>query len=229
MRRTVRLFVGRYRSEMLLCAFMAEILASPLADKSAHIGALLALVELSLLFVGASYMANRRIVRLVVFPVAAVWFVSRLAEAFGDSRQFYAHLSPAAGLAFSCAILWALLGRVRSASRVTSSVISEAFIIYLIIAIAFSQLYWTLDHLLGNPFNQVIPFGQSGGFLYFSMTTLSGLGYSSIAPMNPYVRLIAALENMIGIFYVAVIVARLVSSYRARASRTPKTEIGRET
>ena len=34
---------------------------------------------------------------------------------------------------------------------------------------------------------------------------------------NPYVRLIAALENMIGIFYIAVIVARLVSSYRGRS------------
>jgi hypothetical protein len=31
------------------------------------------------------------------------------------------------------------------------------------------------------------------------------------------VRLVAALENMIGIFYVAVVVARLVSSYRARS------------
>jgi hypothetical protein len=220
MRRTVKRFIGRYRSEMLLCAFIADILLSPLGDSSAHIGGLLALVELSLLFVGASYMANRRIVRLVVFPVALIWFFARLAEAFGDSRHFYTHLSPVAGLAISCAVLWALLGRVHSASRVTSSVISEAFIIYLIIAIAFSQLYWSLDHLLGNPFNQIIPFRQSNGFLYFSMTTLSGLGYSTIAPINPYVRLVAALENMIGIFYVAVIVARLVSSYRARFRRT---------
>jgi len=205
---------------MLLCAFIAEILASPLADSSAHIGGLLALVELSLLFLGASYMANRRIVRLVVLPVAVIWFFARLAEAFGDSRHFYTHLSPAAGLAISCAVLWALLRRVHFASRVTSSAISEAFIIYLIIAIAFSQLYWTLDHLLGNPFNQIIPFGRSSTFLYFSMTTLSGLGYSSITPINPYVRLVAALENMIGIFYIAVIVARLVSSYRARFRRT---------
>ena len=52
------------------------------------------------------------------------------------------------------------------------------------------------------------------------MITLSGLGYSIIAPINPYVRLIVALENMTGIFYVAVVVARLVSSYRARFRRT---------
>jgi hypothetical protein len=95
-------------------------------------------------------------------------------------------------------------------------VISEAFICYLVIAIAFSQLYWALSRLITNPFNQIIPESQSGTFLYFSMITLSGVGYGGIIPTNPYVRLIAALENMIGIFYVAVVVARLVSSYRAR-------------
>jgi len=35
-----------------------------------------------------------------------------------------------------------------------------------------------------------------------------------IAPLNPYVRIVAALESMSGILFVAVVVARLVSSYR---------------
>lgn len=195
MKRSVKLFVGRYRSEMLMCAFVAEILASPLADRSAHIGGLLAFVEFSLLFVGVNFMANQGVAKKVVFPVAGIWFFARFLEAFGDSRHFYTHLAPAAGLAFSCAILWAMLGHVHSGARVRSSMISEAFIIYLLIAIAFSQLYWTLEHLLGNTFNQVIPFGQSSGFMYFSMTTLTGLGYSTIAPINPYVRLVAALRT----------------------------------
>ena len=96
--------------------------------------------------------------------------------------------------------------------------ISEAFICYLVIATAFSQLYWVLNRLIANPFNQVIPEGKIGTLIYFSMITLSGVGYGGIIPINPYVRLVAALENMIGIFYIAVIVARLVSSYRARAT-----------
>ena len=37
-----------------------------------------------------------------------------------------------------------------------------------------------------------------------------------IAPINPYIRLITGIENMIGIFYLAVVVSRLVSSYRPR-------------
>jgi voltage-gated potassium channel len=46
------------------------------------------------------------------------------------------------------------------------------------------------------------------------MVTLTSVGYGGIAPLNPYVRIVAALESMSGIFFVAVVVARLVSSYR---------------
>ncbi len=199
-----------------MCVFIAQLLLSPLADRSPQIGGLLALFMLLSLLAGASYMANRRIVRRVVLPIAAVWFCARLVEALGDSRHAYTHLAPLTGLVFSCSILWALMDRFDSISKVTSSVISEAFISYMIIAIAFSQLYWVLDHFLDHPFNVVIPLGQSSTYLYYSMVTLTGLAYGGIVPINPYVRLIAALENMVGIFYIAVVVARLVSSYRAR-------------
>ncbi len=202
-----------------MCAFIAQLLLSPLADRSPHIGGLLALFMLLSLLAGVSYMANRTIVRKVVLPIAAVWFCARVVEALGDSRYAYTHLAPVTGLVFSCSILWALLNRFDSISKVTSSVISEAFISYMIIAIAFSQLYWVLDHFLDHPFNVVIPLGQSSTYLYYSMVTLTGLAYGGIVPINPYVRLIAALENMVGIFYIAVVVARLVSSYRARVKK----------
>jgi len=219
MRRDFRLFVGKYRSEMLMCAFVAEMLVSPLADSHRHLGILLALSLLLLILAGASYMANRRILRMVALPVAGLWLAARTLEAFADSRHVYAHLAPLAGFTLSCSVLWAILDRFDRVPRITRSVISEAFICYLVIAIAFSQLYWGLSRLIANPFNQIIPESQSGTFLYFSMITLSGVGYGGIIPTNPYVRLVAALENMIGIFYVAVVVARLVSSYRARSHR----------
>ena len=99
---------------------------------------------------------------------------------------------------------------------VTRSMLAEAFVCYLIIAIAFSQLYLLLSRVVDHPFNEHIPATQSSTFLYFSMDTLSGVGTGVIAPINPYIRLITGIENMIGIFYLAVVVSRLVSSYRPR-------------
>jgi ABC-type proline/glycine betaine transport system permease subunit len=102
---------------------------------------------------------------------------------------------------------------------VTRAMLAEAFVCYLIIAIAFSQLYLLLSRVVDQPFNQLIPISQSSTFLYFSMDTLSGVGTGVIAPINPYIRLITGIENMIGIFYLAVVVSRLVSSYRSRNRR----------
>lgn len=217
MRRTLKVAVGKYRSEILMLAFVAEILVSPLADGHPRVGGLLALTLMVLIFAGASYMANRKILKYVAVPVAGVWLVARLLEAFADGRHVYAHLAPVAGFVLSCSVLWAILDRFDRVSKITRSVISEAFICYLVIATAFSQLYWVLNRLIASPFNQVIPEEKIGTLMYFSMITLSGVGYGGIIPVNPYVRMIAALKNMIGIFYIAVIVARLVSSYRARS------------
>jgi voltage-gated potassium channel len=154
----------------------------------------------------------------VVVPLGVVWVITRFLDAFGDPTRAYAHLSPLAGLALSLAVVWGLLRRFGSIAKVTRSVISEAIISYLFIAIAFSQLYWVLDHFVPNAFNQPIAYGQSSTFLYFSMITLSGVAYGGILPVNSYIRLVAAFENVTGMFYLAVVIARLVASYRPKTS-----------
>ena len=193
---------------------IGEVVVSPVADQNPRAGAILAVLIFLAVLAAASFMANRRIVRLVVIPIAGVWLVARALEEFGDSRYAYAHLAPIAGLALSVSTLWAIFDRFNSVPLMPRSAIAEAFISYLIIATAFSQFYWILSRLVDNPFNQPIQAFQSGTLMYFSMVTLTTVGYGYIAPVNPYVRMVAAMESMCGIFYVAVVVARLVSSYR---------------
>jgi len=214
-------FFSRHRTEILMWALIVEMLASPLADTHPRAGVLLGLAVLSIVISGIGSMANATIVRRIVLPVAAVWMITRIIEAFGDRSKPYANLSPVVGLVFSCSILWAIFGHFRSRSRSPRSAIAEGFISYLVIATAFSQVYWILNRFVDHAFNQVIPCTQSGTFLYFSMVTLTSVGYGGIVPINPYVRNIAALESMSGIFFIAVVVARLVSSHGPRpAERT---------
>ena len=46
---------------------------------------------------------------------------------------------------------------------------------------------------------------------YFSMTTLTTLGYGDILPVKPVARSLATLEGLIGQLYPAVLIGRLVS------------------
>ena len=206
----------RHRPELLSVAFVTQILASPLADHDPHAGAVLALILFATLAVGTSYQVNRKVAYLALGPFCLLWFAARMLEAFAGPGHIYSHLAPAAGLGLSCAALFIIFHRFFSVSMVTRSMLAEAFVCYLIIAIAFSQLYLLLSRVVDHPFNEHIPATQSSTFLYFSMDTLSGVGTGVIAPINPYIRLITGIENMIGIFYLAVVVSRLVSAYRPR-------------
>ena len=168
-----------------------------------------------------------KVAYLALTPFCLLWLVARMLEAFAGPGHIYSHLAPAAGLGFSCAALFIIFHRFFSVHMVTRAMLAEAFVCYLIIAIAFSQLYLLLSRVVDEPFNQPIPVTQSSTFLYFSMDTLSGVGTGVISPINPYVRLITGIENMIGIFYLAVVVSRLVSSYRPR-NRRQRHQTGEE-
>ena len=47
--------------------------------------------------------------------------------------------------------------------------------------------------------------------LYFSLTTLATTGYGDIMPVEPFARSLANLESVLGLFYLAITVARLVT------------------
>jgi hypothetical protein len=206
-------FVSRNHSEILMWILIAEMMASPLADGHPRIGGVLAVLVLLTVLAGAKDASERKIIRFVVLPIACLWLAARFLQALCGPLHVYAHMAPVFGLALSVSILSVLLERFQSTPCVLRKTIAEAFISYLVIAIAFSQLYWILSRIFSNPFTQPIAETQSGTFLYFSMIALTSVGYGGIAPLNPYVRMVASFESAAGIFYIAVVVARLVSSY----------------
>jgi len=216
-------FFSRHGKYVLMWALVAEMLASPLADTHPRAGVLLGLSVLLMVLAGIGKMANGRIVRHTVLPLAGLWTITRILEAFGNWRESFANLSPVAGLMLSCSILWAIFDHFNSERGNPRNPIAEAFIAYLVIATAFSQVYWISNRFVGNAFNQMIPYTQHGTLLYFSMVTLTSVGYGGIVPVNPYVRIIAALESMAGIFFIAVVVARLVSSYSPKGASQPQS------
>lgn len=52
--------------------------------------------------------------------------------------------------------------------------------------------------------------------LYFSLATLTTVGYGDVVAVSRPARMIAVLEAVTGVFYVAITVARLVSAYQQK-------------
>ena len=61
--------------------------------------------------------------------------------------------------------------------------------------------------------------------LSFSFVTLSTVGYGDIVPASAVARMLAMVEAMFGMFYMAMLIARLVSLY---SSKTPLEVVNQE-
>lgn len=206
-------FIKKHGSAVLALVLVVEMLVSPAVDFHPHFGALLAGLMWVVLILAARFMSPHRFVIRTVYLFAGLWFVARLLEAFGNPAHLDARLAPIFGLFLACALLWGIHMRAIHVERSPGTAIAESFIAYLLIAIAFAELYWVLNLSMPDAFNQHISPHEISTLLYFSMVTISSIGYGNIAPVNPYVRMVAAFEGVIGLFYIAVIVARLVASY----------------
>jgi len=52
-----------------------------------------------------------------------------------------------------------------------------------------------------------------GDMLHLSIATLTSTGYGDITPIAPFARSMSQLEQLLGVFYVAVLISRLVGLY----------------
>lgn len=100
-----------------------------------------------------------------------------------------------------------------------------ALSVYLLIGLAFFTVFELLYMLdpgsLRGP-NAALDWSD---ILFFSYVTLTTLGYGDITPVTPVAQSIAVLEVIVGVFYMAVLVAWLVGSLGALRTDDVTTSI----
>jgi ion channel len=113
---------------------------------------------------------------------------------------------------------------IRNAGSVTSSHLYTAISIYLLLGIQWFAMYAAIDRFFPGAIliNHAAGSDRSSELLYFSLVTLSTIGYGDIVPLSGEVRMLAALEGVTGVLYVAITVALLVSSYKAQNDSGPQ-------
>jgi hypothetical protein len=94
---------------------------------------------------------------------------------------------------------------------------------YLILAMLWANLYSIHEHFSPGGFHYSGGGAISrddGSILYYSLVTLTTLGYGDITPNSPWPRMLAALEAMAGTLYLTVFIAALVSGRGRGGLRT---------
>ncbi len=105
----------------------------------------------------------------------------------------------------------AILQDVLQTLDVTASTLAGASCVYLLIGTVFSIAFLTLELIAPGSFSELGgPVETEGWNSYYSLVTLSTLGYGDILPISRTARALASFEALIGQLYLTILVARLV-------------------
>ena len=117
----------------------------------------------------------------------------------------------------SCAILFSVMAR----EEVTFDVVIGGACTYILIGAFFAQVYAVFEIIdPGSLLDEGGPLGSVGAadlarghiveVTYYSLVTLTTLGYGDIVPGTPMVRAVSTVEALLGQLYPAILIAHLV-------------------
>jgi len=112
----------------------------------------------------------------------------------------------------------ALLYYVLDWKKITPDKVFGAVSAYVLIAFTFASLFSLLQVLQTRAFHVAAvnePDGQLGwhDMMYFSFTVLTSTGFGEITPVTDMARSLIVIEQVLGVMYVAFLVARLANLY----------------
>ena len=108
-----------------------------------------------------------------------------------------------------------LFSFLKNARTVSEAHLYTAVSIYLLLGLQWFALYSAVEAVYpGAILHASARADRQSELLYFSLVTLSTIGYGDVVPVYGEVRMLAALEGVAGVLYVAITVAILVSAYK---------------
>jgi voltage-gated potassium channel len=122
------------------------------------------------------------------------------------------------GMAFMAFATAIILRFILRTSRVDAEVLCAGIVVYLMLGLLWSLGYTLLAQTTPGSFS----FAGAGnsasrmdGFnaFYFSFGTLTTVGFGDITPVSKVARTLAIFEAVMGTFYLAILISRLVGMY----------------
>jgi hypothetical protein len=215
---------------VLLAIIILAFIAQPLASDQSLIASTLhdALLTIALLL-ALEVVFESRFDRIIAFATGAVTIASKWLRYFlpdyGGAALAVAH-DGALALFFGFAVIAILRNIIRRRTIRADDVVGSACG-YLLAGGAWAALYSVVDRLVPGSFSisssltmQLDGWNSRHAlFDYFSLVTLTTIGYGDVSPIRAPAVSLAWMEAVFGQFYIAVVVAQLVA---VRLMQTPR-------
>jgi len=207
--------VRRFSAAELLVVLVLWLLSAPLVMQFEH-GDLIevGLATLVMLSAVVAVGGRRRTLIVAVVLVTPACVCRWINHVRPDLMPPEVHAT--AGIVFMLFAVTHLLRFILRAPRVNTEVLCAGISGYLLLGSLWAFAYTLVDQLIPSSF----VFGSGpertmAGIeaMYFSFVTLCTIGYGDITPASDASRMLAIVEAVVGVFYVTVLIARLVAMY----------------
>ena len=205
--------VRRHPSAVLLAAQLVAVLAYPFLGGSVGGRAVVGVVQLAVVL--AAVAAVRLTPALTWFAVllGGPAMVLTVLEAIQPDADAIVLASAVFHVPFYFYISYAMLKYLFHDDRVTRDELFATGAAFTVVAWGFAYVYAACQVLWPGSFIGAAGEGDRGWFelLYLSFSTLTSVGLSDVVPVDGHARSFVMVEMVAGVFYVALVVARLVS------------------
>lgn len=155
-------------------------------------------------------------------------------DLISSDRESRTLLRAAFGAAYLGYLIIALIRMLTSQREATLDTVLGGINVYLLLALMFMELHMFVEQLLpgsylrgGVSLTEVAkgaPEPMLSTLFYFSVTTLTTLGYGDIAPARPIAQFLCSAEAVIGQLFVAIFIGGLVALRVGSAQRNEPTD-----
>jgi len=158
---------------------------------------------------------DSRLIRTSVIVLAGGWLGVKFAGLIGDSDALVT-TSRVVLVPFLFLAGYYVLRAVIKAEVVSLDVVAGGVAVYLMLAVIWAIIFGVIEFYDPGSFTFTNGTGlvDWNQLLYFSLTTITTLGYGDIHPLTPLAQIWSTLEAATGLIYMAVLMARLVSLYQ---------------
>lgn len=212
----------------LLVSLLVLVLLTPFADATSGGHTWVSLAMLYLTVSAALVISPNKLASMKIIAIAAVgsclWTCSKSIPYEPFHTPIFQCIANGSILLFLATTAWLMLRHILFAEA-DHNTICGAICVYLLIGVVFALLFLTCLEVdpAGISFAHIIKNSPSekerlSQLIYFSMCSLTTVGYGDIVPVARLTRTLAWLEAVTGQLYLAILVARLVGLQIARIS-----------
>jgi Ion channel len=120
---------------------------------------------------------------------------------------------------FDVFVVVVIFRRVFTPSQPNSETVFGALSIYLLVGFSFASVYGMVATLQPKAFyldplsnTHLVP--DRFDFIYYSFATMTSVGATGITAVSDQARSLSVIEAILGVLYLAVLIARLMGAYR---------------